>query len=159
MDVGGTAGVVTGEGCVKLHNPALVGLVDTTEEGIVKVGSVRAVTIAAGRDARVDTGGVAVPQLDVDRGNRLAGVDINDLDVEVQRYTFLILGNVLTDQLALDPIGSLSYIWRKDAGVVAGEEDGGIGISGDPSQVGGVGGAKDSVKIASAKIVLLCILR
>lgn len=45
-------------------------------------------------------GRVAVPDVHVDVGHRLAGVGVNQLDVHVQRNTSLVLHDVLADKLA-----------------------------------------------------------
>jgi hypothetical protein len=147
---------VTREECIELYNTALIGLVDAAQEGLVKVGLIAAVTVAASNDTGVDTGGVAVPQLKINRGNGLTGVDIDDLDVEVERNTLLVLRDVLTDQLALDPVGALSDLRGENAGVVAGEEDGRVGVGSDAGQVGSVGSSEDGVQVTSTEVVLLC---
>lgn len=55
VDVGSTAGIVTGEDSLELDNTVGVGLLETTEEGRVDVALVIAVAVSAGDDARVDT--------------------------------------------------------------------------------------------------------
>jgi hypothetical protein len=55
VDVGGTAGVVTGEDSLELDDTVVVGLLETTEEGSVDVGVVVGVPVSAGDDAGVDT--------------------------------------------------------------------------------------------------------
>jgi hypothetical protein len=102
VDVGGTGGVVTGEGGLELSDTVGVGLLDTTEEGVVNVGLIGGVTVARGNDTGVDTGGVAVPHLEVDVGDGLAGVDINDLVVNDGVNTLLVLADITTDVLATD---------------------------------------------------------
>ena len=42
---------------------------------------------------------VAVPGIKVDVRDGIAGVGVNDLEVQVQRHTGLVLGDVLADQL------------------------------------------------------------
>jgi hypothetical protein len=137
--MGSAAGVVTRECGVELYDTVLISLGNATEEGLVEVGLIAGVAIAAGNNARVDTSRVAVPELEVDLRNGLAGVDVDDLDVKVQRHSLLVLGNVAADQLALDPVRALSNLRSEDAGVVASEEGGGVSVSGDTGEVGGVG--------------------
>lgn len=60
VDVGSAAGVVTREDGGKLGNTVVLGGLETTEEGIVDVGSIGGVTVAACDNSGVDTGGVAV---------------------------------------------------------------------------------------------------
>lgn len=123
MDVGSTAGVVTGESGLEVNNTVGVTFLDTTEESGVDVQRVGGVTVTAGDNSRVDTlcksvicflvdtigfsqgiaySGVAVPQISVDLGNRLAGVGVDELDVHEEGNTLLILGNVLTNKLTSD---------------------------------------------------------
>lgn len=46
--------------------------------------------------------GVAVPQVRVELRNGFAGVGVDQLDVQVERNTFLGLGDVLTNELTGD---------------------------------------------------------
>lgn len=100
VDVGGTAGVVAREDGLELSNTIIVGQLDTTQPGVVDVGLVGAVTVAAGNNTGVDTGRIAVPHLEVDIRDRLASVDINDLVVKNDIETTLVLDDVLADILA-----------------------------------------------------------
>lgn len=102
VDVGGTAGVVAGEDGLELGDAVRVGLLDAAEPGVVDVGLVGAVAVSAGHDARVDTGGIAVPHLEVDVGDGLAGVDVNDLVVEDDVDTLLLLDEVAADIFTSD---------------------------------------------------------
>jgi hypothetical protein len=72
----------------------------------------------------------------------------------VEWHTLLILGDVLANQFALNPVRALGDFGSKDAGVVAGEEDRGVGVDSDASQIGGVGGGEDSVEVTGTKVVL-----
>jgi hypothetical protein len=102
VDVGGSAGVVTGEDGLELGNTITVGLLDASEPGVVDVGLVRAITVAACDNTGVNTSGIAVPHLQVQIRNRLASLDINDLVVKDQVNSLLVLDEVLTDVLASD---------------------------------------------------------
>lgn len=157
VDMGSAAGVVTRECGVELYDTVLVSLGNAAEEGLVEVGFIAGVAIAAGNDARVNTSRVAVPELEVNLGNRLAGVDVDNLDVKVQRHSLLILGNVAADQLALDPVRALSNLGSEDAGVVASEEGSRVSVDGDAGEVGGVGSSEDGVHVTSSEVVLICI--
>lgn len=154
--MGSATCVVAWEQSVELYDTTLVSLADTAKEGVVEVGLITAIAIAVGNDTRVDTGGVAVPQLEVDRGDRLAGVDVDDLDVKVQRNTLLLLGYVFTNELALDPVRALCDLRSEDARVVARKKSGGVGVGRDTSQVGSVRGGQDSVQVTGSEVVLLC---
>lgn len=61
VDVWGAAGVVAGHEGLEKSDAVVVGLLDATEESGVEVGGVGGgVAVAAGGDAGVDAGGVAV---------------------------------------------------------------------------------------------------
>lgn len=102
VDVGGAGGVVAGEDGLELGDTVGVGLLDTAEPGLVDVGLVGGVTVAGGDDAGVDTGGVAVPHLEVDVGDGLASVNVDDLVVKDDVDTLLLLDDVAADILARD---------------------------------------------------------
>lgn len=57
----GTTGVVAREDSLELRNTIVIGGLDTTKPGVVKVGSVVLITVARGNDTTVHTSGVAVP--------------------------------------------------------------------------------------------------
>lgn len=44
-------------------------------------------------------GGIAVPEIHVDIGQRIAGVGVNELDVHVESNTLLVIDDVLADEL------------------------------------------------------------
>lgn len=73
---------MTRDKSVERNNTRLIRLLHTTQEGSIQVGRIIGVTIAAGDDTGVDTSRVAVPDLDVCLWDRLASVDIDDLDVQ-----------------------------------------------------------------------------
>lgn len=102
VDVGGTAGVVAREDGLELCNAIGVGLLDSSEEGVVEVRLVIRVAVAVRNDAGVDAGAVAVPDFDVHVGDGLACVDINDLVIEGDVDTWLRICNVLPNELAAD---------------------------------------------------------
>lgn len=88
--MGGATGVVAGEdGLVADNTPFITGL-NTTQESLVQVGLVVGVSVTACDNAGVDTGGVAVPEVGVDVWDGVAGVDIDQLDVEIQGHTRLV---------------------------------------------------------------------
>lgn len=99
VDVGGPARVVAREERFERCRAVGVGLLHAAEEGGVDVGRVT-VAVAAGHDARVDAGRVAVPDLHVHVGDGLAGVDVEDLDVQGEIDAGLGLGHVLADVLS-----------------------------------------------------------
>lgn len=100
VDVSGTGGVMTGEDGLELHNTVAVAHLYTAEPGIVKIGLIRRVTVTRSNNTRVDTGSVAVPHLQVDVGDGVAGLDVNDLVVNDDINTGLVLDHVASDVLA-----------------------------------------------------------
>ncbi len=100
VDVGGAGGVMAGEDGLELHNTVAVAQLDTAEPGVVDVGLIRRVTVTGSNNTGVDTGGVAVPHLQVDVGDGVAGVDVNDLVVNDGIDTTLFLDDVASDVLA-----------------------------------------------------------
>ncbi|KAI6770948.1 hypothetical protein HG531_009803 [Fusarium graminearum] len=102
VDVSRSAGVVTREDGLKLSNTVTVGLLDSAEPGLVDVCFVRVVAVAVCNDAGVNTSGVAVPHLEVDVGDGIAGLDIDDLVVEDNVESILLLDDVFSDILASD---------------------------------------------------------
>ncbi|KAI6753732.1 hypothetical protein HG531_005901 [Fusarium graminearum] len=102
VNVGCTAGVVTWEECLKLSNAILVSLLDTTTKGGVNVGLVVGVSIAWVVHTSIDTGCVAVPNIEIQLWYRLAGLDVDDLVVEDEVNTLLVLLEVATNGLTTD---------------------------------------------------------
>ena len=58
-----------------------IGLGNTAKESGVDVDGIRRITITTGNNARVDTGCIAVPEVDIHIWHRLAGVDVDHADV------------------------------------------------------------------------------
>lgn len=131
MDVRGAAGVVAREdGLVADHTLLVTGL-DTTEESSVQVAVVLGVSVAICDNTGVDTGGIAVPEVGVDLGDGFAGVDIDQLDVEVQGYTGLVLDQVLADEFTGDKVRTLGDLGLHDAGAAVLEELAGVAVEVD----------------------------
>ena len=137
------------------NNTVIIALLNTTKESVVQVRGIIAVAVAVGHDTRVNTGGVAVPDLEECLGHRLAGIDVDDLDVERERHTLAVFSDIFPDKLALNPVRTLCDLGSQDTGVVASEEDGRIRVDGDTSQVGLVGRGKNSVEVTNAEVRFL----
>lgn len=105
VNVRGARGVVPWEDGLELCNAVRVGLLDAAQEGLVDVGGIARVAVALCDDAGVDASGVGVPHLEVDVGDRLAGVDIDDLVVENGVDAVLVLADVAADVLASNIVG------------------------------------------------------
>lgn len=142
---------MAGNNRLESGNALGIGSSDTAEESRVDIDAVRAVTVSRGDNTGVNAGGVAVPEVDVDVWNRLAGVDVDDLDVHGHGHTLLSLGNVLTDEFTGDVVGSLSDFWDENAAAVAFEEVGFGHIHVDAAVVGQMGGVEDGVKVAGVE--------
>lgn len=68
-----------------------------------------------------------MPDLDHGICDRIASSHIDDLSVEDELHTFLILNRVLTNVFAIDVVWTLSDLRGENTRAVAGEENGFIG--------------------------------
>ena len=100
MDMCSATNVVTGEDGLELGDTVSVGLLDSPTKCGVDIGGIVRIAVSTGNNTRVDTSAVAVPDLDVDIRDGLTGVNVDDLVVEGNRNTRLIVRNILTDVLA-----------------------------------------------------------
>lgn len=142
--------VVTRENGLELRNTIGAGLLNTTEEGLVEVRSVVAVTVHAALHARVLTGGVAGPHIPVQVLDGLAGLDVDKLTVHNERDTRLAVADVRADELALHPEGADFALGGEDADGVVGEELRLRGVGGH-LEGGVVGGVDDAVRITGVE--------
>ena len=142
--------VVTREDGLELRNTIGVGLLDTTEEGLVKVGCVVAVTVHIALHARVLTGGVAGPHIPVQVLDGLASLDVDELAVHDERDTRLAVADVRADELSLHPEGADFALGGEDADGVVGEELRLRGVGGHLER-GVVGGVDDAVCITGVE--------
>lgn len=111
---------MSGHKSLELDDTIAIGLLNTTQESCIKVARVVVITIATGRNAGVDPSRIAMPKIKIDSRDGLASGGVNDLDVQRQGNTSLILSNVFADQLAVDKIRSLSNLLLKGTrGVVS----------------------------------------
>ena len=99
-----------------------ISLNDTAKESCVQVGQIIRVAIARSCDAGVDTRGITVPEIHVDRRNRLASAGVDELDVKVERNALLAIRDVAANQLAIDVVGTLSDFRLQNAGRVIRKE-------------------------------------
>lgn len=110
-----TAGVVSRHDRLVLSDAVNVSLHDSTQERCVQVGQIVRVAVARSRDARVDSRGIAVPEVHVDGRDRLASAGVDELDVQIERNTLLAVRNIAADQLAIDVVGALRDFRLQDA--------------------------------------------
>lgn len=110
VNVGGAAGVVAWEEGLKLCNTIFVGLLDTTAKGVVDVGLVVDVSVTLVVHTSIDTGGVAVPDIEIQLWYRLACLNVDDLVVKDEVNTLLVLLEVATNGLTTNVFDSLVYI-------------------------------------------------
>lgn len=103
MDVCSASSIVTWEGCVELEDTIFVAELDTTEHGVVEIGGISGVAIAASDHTTIDTCAVAVPCLEGDLRDRLTSPGVDDLDIKSQGYTRVTISDVLADVFARDP--------------------------------------------------------
>lgn len=102
VEVGGSAGVVTWEKGGELCDSLVRGWLKLSQEGGVQVAEVGRVSVTAGDNTRVDTGGVACPDLDHSVGDWVTGGHVDDLGVKDELDTLLVLAGILTDILSSD---------------------------------------------------------
>ena len=98
----GSSRVVAREDGLELGDAVGVGGLDAAQPGVVEVGQVARVAVAASDYAAVYAGRVAVPDLKVHVRDWVAGRYVNDLVVHQEGHAGLVFGDVLADVLAGD---------------------------------------------------------
>jgi len=142
--------VVAREDRFELRNTIGVGLLDTTEESLVEVGRIVAVTVHVALHTGVLASGVAAPDIPVQILDGLTGFNVHELAVHNERDTRLAVADVRADELTLHPEWSDLALWGEDADGVLGEELR-LGGVGGHLQRGVVGGVDDMVRITDKK--------
>ena len=102
VEVVGATDVVTRDDGYEFSSSVRTGGLYTTK-GVCSDGGGRAVTVASGLHASVDTSGVAAPELDIGICYWLASRCVDHIDVEVGNSTLFASKNVLSDEFASDP--------------------------------------------------------
>lgn len=118
MSVNGTAGVVAGEYGFEGDDAVVVSQLNTAEIRAVQA------TLARGVDTRVDTGCIAVPNIDSDVWNSFAGAHVYILDFEekVDSVTILRLNHIRAEVLASNIVRSVGDLGSQDAAGVGAED-------------------------------------
>lgn len=98
-------------------------MLETTKESGVDIGSIRRIAITRSNNNRVDTSGVAVPDLNHSVRIRITGRHVDNLGVKYEFYTLLILNYIFADIFARYIVRVLCHFRREDAGVVASEQN------------------------------------
>lgn len=98
VDVISTRRVMAREDGSELSYAVIFRRLKTSQEGLVNVASIGAVSVSAGNDAGVNTSGVAVPEVNHGVDNWLAGIHVDDLDVQNKFDTFLVFDDVAADE-------------------------------------------------------------
>jgi hypothetical protein len=117
-----TAGVVAGENGLVLGDAVDVGLDDSSQESVIEVGEVVAIAVAGTCDTCVHACRITMPKIHVDSRDRLARAGVDQLNVEVERYTLLTISDVATDKLSVHIVRTLSNFRLKNTSRVIGEE-------------------------------------
>lgn len=122
VKVDSSAGVVAGEDGLELNIAALVSCLETSQECGVEVALV--VRKVTGRsDARVHAGSVRSPEVDISVGlNRFAGVDVDELEIHVERDTILIFSEIPANVLVRNIVRASSHLWNQDTGALSAED-------------------------------------
>jgi hypothetical protein len=121
-----TALIVAWEDGLESNNAVGICGLDASQEGTVP-SSIS--YISSDIDAGVDTGGVAIPDIDVDIWDAETGGDVDVLDFEVERDTGLAFGDILANVLAGDVVWTICDFGGENTGGVGGE-DGGVRVAG-----------------------------
>ena len=100
VDMRSSAGVMAGKDGLELGHTITVGLLDPPKPRVVDVAAVGAVAVAGGNNAGVHPSGVAMPHLEVDIRNWIAGVDVDHLIVKDHVHTFLTFDDIFADVLS-----------------------------------------------------------
>jgi hypothetical protein len=140
---------VAGEQSLESNHAVIVSQLNTTKHSVVDVGQVTLVAVPASDNATIDTRGIAVPDLGVGLRNHLAGVHVDDLNVERQRDTGLVLDNILADELACYPVRSLGRLRSQRAAGIACKQGGWVGSLRSDREVGVMVGVQDVFERAS----------
>lgn len=112
---------MTGEDGLERGDTVVIGQLDTTEVSRVET---TVSVVAASVDTTVDTGGVAVPDIDGDGRDGLTGVDVDVLNLEkdIDTVAPLRLLDVGAHVLADDVIRTISDLGSKDTAGVSRED-------------------------------------
>lgn len=85
---------------VERGDAIVVGGLGAAQESLLQNSGVCRVAVAGVGGARVDAGGVGVEDLKVSTHNRLAGVDVQNLEVVVDGNTLLVIDEILANVLS-----------------------------------------------------------
>lgn len=112
----GTSTVVAGEDGVEADYAVRVRLLDAPQVR----GSQAA--LAPGADAAVRARRVAAPGVDQEALGRLARLDVDELDLEVQRHAHRVLDDVAADVLLVHEVRPVGVVGRQHAAGVGPED-------------------------------------
>jgi hypothetical protein len=118
--------IVAWEDGLESNNTIGICGLDTSQEGTVP-SSIS--YISSDINARVDTGGVAIPDIDVDIRDTETSGDVDVLDFEVEGDTGLAFGDILANVLAGNVVWTICDFGGENAGGV-GSENGGVRVAG-----------------------------
>jgi len=102
VNVNRTATVVTWENGLKLNCAVFACNLNSTQGLIIDICLVIAVAVTDAYHTAIDTCCVCSPDLNSNVIKRLAGIDINNLNVKMQINTFFAFLNILANLFALD---------------------------------------------------------
>lgn len=94
MVVSGSSTIVTGEHGEELDNSIRVGFLDASQGRVIQIADVIRVAVTSGHQTRVDTRGVAVPDVPKETHNRLACLHVDELTVQDNGHAGLVLAKV-----------------------------------------------------------------
>jgi hypothetical protein len=82
---------------LKHHNTILVRLLNPPMKRIIQIRRIIRISIPIRHNTRIHTGTITMPNFEESFRNWLARLDVDDLDVESQGNTLLIIGDVFAD--------------------------------------------------------------
>lgn len=94
VDMGSMFGVVVGEDGLEMGNFIFIGGLDVMKLGVVDVGGISGVVVVVGDDIVIYISGVVSLCFEVNIGNRVVCVDVDDLVVNKEFNVFLVFNEV-----------------------------------------------------------------
>jgi hypothetical protein len=142
---------VTGEEGIERYNTIAVSGLNATEESSVDVRGIGSVAITLRNDARVDTSGIAVPDISIQIFNTLTGIDVDKLNIEDDWHARLSFLEVRSNQFTLDIERAGFTLGVQHAGRAAAEKRVCRSVGSNTRVVHQVRGGENIVGITSAQ--------
>ncbi len=116
VDMGGAPEIVSWKGGTELNYAVCVTNLDSAVEGRIQAARVK--------HARVEAGGISVPEIDDHVGEGFAGMYVDELNVQVCSNSRLILRDIAANEFTSDEIRPHDGLWDESAGSIRCEDRG-----------------------------------